>query len=156
MKNLAAILIVISWVIQASAQITPPKKTFYVQKNAKLEIKNDNEPVVEVSVGKGKNLVFFYEWQSAKNPQIADADRTDKLYFELTPKQAKRFSASGEELAKANTIRCRMCFCLEGGCRKNIKGVLTVKKNGSKYQVTFKDEPDSEKYLVNETFSLKR
>lgn len=157
MKNILTILAILFFGTTVLAQITPAKKTFYYQKNAQLVLKNSDEVIVEVSIGTGKNLVFFYEWQSAKNPQLADGDRTDKLYFEISPEQAKSFEASGEGLSKVSTIRCRLCFCLEGGCRRNVKGVLTVKKvSCGKYQVTFKDEPDSEKFLVNETFTLKK
>lgn len=157
MKNIVAIIVSLVLFVGASAQITPAKKTFYYKKNAQLLIKQSDEPVVEVSIGAGNNLVFFYEWQSPKNPQLADADRTDKLYFEITPEQAKSFQASGTELSKVSTIRCRLCFCLEGGCRKNVQGELTVKKvSCGKYQVTFKDDPDSERFLVNETFALRK
>jgi hypothetical protein len=157
-KNILTILIALACGGSVSAQTTPPKKTFYYQKNAKISTKSyDDSPVVEVSIEAGKNLVFFYEWQSAKNPMIADADRTDKLYFELTPEQAKSFQASGEELAKISTIRCRLCFCLDGGCRADTKGILTVKKTScGKYAVTFKDGPDVERVLVNETFTPKK
>lgn len=156
MKQFLAIYTALLLVIGASAQITPPKKTFYYQKNAKLEITNSDEAIVEVNITSGKNLVFYYEWQSAKNPQLADADRTEKLYFELTPKQAKSFRAQAEGLSKASTVRCRLCFCLEGGCRRNTKGVLTVKRVSKvKYAVTFKDDPESERFLVDEVFTLK-
>lgn len=156
MKHIIAILLLTGLGASVFAQVSPPKKTFYFQKNAKIAITTYDSVVVDPKIESGDKLVFFYEWQSAKNPQIADADRTDKLFFELTPEQAKSFTARGAELAKAGTIRCRICFCLEGGCRHNTKGELTVKKVGcGKYAVRFRDDPESEKYLVNETFSLK-
>jgi len=158
MRNTLSILIALVCCISVSAQTTPEKTTLYFQKNATITTKSyDDSPVVEVNIVPGKNLVFFYEWQSRKNPMVADADRTDKLYFELTPTQAKSFQASGDELAKVSTIRCRLCFCLEGGCRNNPKGMLTVKKSScGKYAVTYKDEADSERYLVDAVFSAKK
>lgn len=142
--------------LAVSAQVTPPKKTFYVQPNATLSLTH-YDPVVEVDIKDGKNLVFYYEWQSAKNPQIADADRTDKLYFEVPATEAKSIRATGEALKKYGTIRCRLCFCLEGGCRPTVKGELSVTRiNKKKYAVKFKDDPESEDYLVNETFVLKK
>lgn len=159
MKHIFSIsVLMLGLVTGVFAQGTPPKKTFYVQKNAKITITAYDSVVVEPKIEPdGDKLVFFYEWQSAKNPHLADADRTDKLYFELTPAQAKSFTAKGSELTQANTIRCRLCFCLEGGCRPNTKGELTVKKVGcNKYSVQFKDDPEAEKYLVKETFSLKK
>jgi len=139
------------------AQVTPPKKTFHYQKNAKLVYQDaGGGRLGDIAVGAGQNLVFYYEWQSAKNPQIADADRTDKLYFELTPAQAKQLEAKGDELKKYNTVRCRICFCINGGCMTEAQGELTVKQVGKKkFAVKYKDA-DSEKYLVDETFTLKK
>ena len=157
MKHLLAIWILATVSAAAFGQVTPPKKTFYVQPNAKLNITHYDSVVVDAQIGSGKNLVFFYEWNSAKNPQLADADRTEKLYFELTARQAKSFRAKGAELAKANTVRCRLCFCLEGGCRPNTKGELTVKKVGkNRYAVKFKDDPEADRYLVDEVFTLQK
>lgn len=140
------------------AQITPPKKTFYVQKKTKIAVTTYDSVLVDPKMEPGgKKLAFYYEWRSAKNPQLADADRTERLYFELTTAQAKSFTAKGAELTKANTIRCRICFCLDGGCRPDTKGELTVKKVGrNAWSVQFKDDPESEKYLVNETFTLQK
>lgn len=143
----------------AAAQVSPAKKTFSVQKNATLTLVRygDGNEIVDPQIEAGQRLVFYYEWNSPKNPQIADADRTDKLYFELTAAQAKSFKATGEALAGAKTVRCRICFCLEGGCRPDTRGELSVKKAGrDRYAVKFKDDPESERYLVNEIFTLKK
>lgn len=156
MRNTLVILFV-ALAFGANAQITPAKKTFYYEKNAHMQLKEDQAPLVGVDIVPGDKLVFFYEWQSAKNPQIADADRTDKLYFEISAKEAKSFQASGEALGKLSAVRCRLCFCVNGGCRRATEGVLTIKKVGcGKYAVTFKDSEDADKLLVNETFSLKK
>lgn len=158
MKHIFAISAFLLCATGLFAQITPPKKTFYVQKKSKIAVTTYDSVLVDPKMESGGNkLAFYYEWRSAKNPQLADADRTEKLYFELTAAQAKSFTAKGAELAKAGTVRCRICFCLDGGCRPAAKGELTVKKTGrNAYSVQFKDDPDSERYLVNETFTLQK
>lgn len=134
-----------------------PKKTFYFQKKSAIAYKADYEVLSETEIQKGKKLVFYYEWQSPYNKMVPDLNRTDKLYFELTPKQARSFRAEGEALKKVNTIRCRICFCPNGGCRITSEGVLTVKRAGNnRYNVTFTDNPETGRLLVNETFTLKK
>jgi hypothetical protein len=135
------------------AQITPPKRTFFYRKNATLKITPADTAVVDVEIVSGKNLVFFYEWQSAKNPMIADGESTHRLYFEVPPR-TKRLKLSGADLAKANVIRCRLCFCVDGGCRRPRMGELTLtrvrKKNA--FEVTYRDEPEEERFFVNHVF----
>jgi hypothetical protein len=140
-----------------SAQ-TPPKKTFYYKNRSALVIKEvADAPVVEFETVKGKNLVFFYEWQSARNPQIADGESTHKLYFEI-PARTRNMTATGkEELGKYDTVRCRICFCVEGGCRKPSDGVLTVTRlKGKKYEVIYKDDPEDRDYFIQEIFTTKQ
>jgi hypothetical protein len=139
-----------------SAQVSPPKRTFFFQQNASLKIIPADTAVVDVEIIQGDKLVFFYEWQSARNPQIADAESTHKLYFELSPK-TKKLQLSNENLKQVNTIRCRLCFCVEGGCRIPKNGELTVSRiRRNAYKVTFKDTPDEEHFFINEVFLTKK
>ena len=153
------ILIFICYTAILNAQIKPASKTCTVEKNASLSIQDfDNAPTVGVEIKKGNKLVFTYEWHSADNPQIADDESVHKLYFELPVNFKGWMLVKKEELKKYNTIRCRICFCLEGGCRRADKGELSVEKIGCKrYHVTYKDEADSdEKYFFDEIFTLKK
>ncbi|MCG9909781.1 MAG: hypothetical protein MH137_00640 [Flavobacteriales bacterium] len=145
-------------IVGIAAAQTPPKKTFQYKTQSALRVKDvADAPVVEFETVKGKNLVFFYEWQSARNPQIADGESTHILYFEI-PARTRNITASGKkELEKYNTVRCRMCFCVEGGCRKPSEGELTVTRlKGKKYEVTYKDNPEDRDYFIQEIFTTKQ
>ncbi len=139
-----------------SAQVSPPRRTFFFQKNASLQITPADTAVVDVEIIKGDKLVFYYEWQSARNPQIADAESTHKLYFEVSFK-TKKLKLSGADLSKANVIRCRLCYCVDGGCRRPRNGELTVSRiRRNAYKVTFKDTPDEDHFFINEVFLTKK
>lgn len=141
--------------VALSAQVSPPKRTFFFQKNATLKITPADTSVVDVEIVPGDKLVFYYEWQSARNPQIADAESTHKLYFEIQAK-TKKVTLSGSELKKVNAIRCRLCFCVEGGCRRPRNGALTLKRrHRNAYEVTYKDS-EEERFFVNEVFYSKK
>ena len=155
MRNLLTICL---WGLSValSAQVSPPKRTFFFQKNASLKITPADTAVVDVEIVPGDKLVFYYEWQSARNPQIADAESTHKLYFEILPK-TKKLNLSGADLRKVNAIRCRLCFCVEGGCRRPKTGELTlsrIRRNG--YAVTYRDTADEDHLFVNEVFFNKK
>ncbi len=142
--------------IALSAQVSPPKRTFFFQKNASLQITPADTAVVDVEIIKGDKLVFYYEWQSARNPQIADAESTHKLYFEVSPK-TRKLKLSGTDLSKANVIRCRICFCVDGGCRRPRNGELTLtRRRRNVYEVTYRDDTEDERFFVNEVFFNKK
>ena len=139
-----------------SAQVSPPRRTFFFQKNASLKITPADTAVVDVEIVTGDKLVFYYEWQSARNPQVADAESTHKLYFEILPK-TKKLNLSGADLKKVNAIRCRLCFCVEGGCRRPKTGELTLNRTRrNKYAVTYRDATDEVHLFVNEVFDSKK
>ncbi len=142
--------------VSLSAQITPPKRTYFFQKKAALRIVPADTAVVDVEIVSGKNLVFFYEWQSAKNPQIADGESTHRLYFEVSP-NTRNLKLSGADLSKVNVIRCRICFCVDGGCRRPRNGELTLTRiRRDAYEVTYRDDTEEDRFFVNVVFFNKK
>lgn len=70
------------------------------------------EETASVALERGNRLVFTYTFTADDNPQVADDEYSESLWFELDPDGAERVVLRDKELRDAKLTFRPMCFCI--------------------------------------------
>ncbi|MFN4082138.1 MAG: hypothetical protein ACK4K9_00755 [Bacteroidia bacterium] len=118
-------------------QFNPEVKRFTFQPKTKIVIKKYDEGF-DHDLAEGENTVFSYFYRAKDYVHIADDEYMEYFRFELkNPK--RKFTLKDNELANANFIFNRGCFCPETGNYLIKKGTITAKRKGrNAYQIHVK------------------
>lgn len=75
----------------------------------------------------GDRTVFRYEFSKNDNPEIADDEYGEAIWFEVEP-NADTFQLSDDDLVEAHALFGRFCFCVDGGFHKLERGCIYGEK----------------------------
>ncbi|MEL7535174.1 MAG: hypothetical protein AAFN10_27975 [Bacteroidota bacterium] len=86
--------------------------TFSFQENQQIEIIEDSTiQSTFINIIGGDKIVFKYQYIADDEPNIADDEYLENIYFEIDP-DAETFSFTDEQLADANLVIQPVCFCV--------------------------------------------
>lgn len=91
----------------------------------------ENQGFISLRTDPGGKLVFCYQFQKEDQPNLADDEYKEELFWEI-PEDIDSFEFVDEELSNAKTTFGRLCFCADGGYHRVNKGVLKGTKIGNK------------------------
>lgn len=134
------LLLVLSVLLLIQCQKLPESKNpcpddgachFEILNQSRLNVQ-ENQGYLSLQTAKGSNLVFCYRYEKADQPNLADDEYKEELFFEI-PSGLDSFELQDEKLERANATFGRLCFCADGGYHKITKGKISGKKirNGS-------------------------
>ncbi|MDR5591542.1 hypothetical protein [Christiangramia sp. SM2212] len=103
---------------------------FIVHRNSTLSIIENNN-AANVMVENGENLVFEYRFSTEGEPQIADDEYTEIVYFELDA-NTEDFNLNSNDFEAANAYVGRFCFCGNTGFFPISNGEIIGEKVGSR------------------------
>lgn len=102
------------------------KCSYLLHKDMQLIIWSDSV-VNHVSVESGEQWVFEYTFVANDNPNIADDEFTENLYFEIDP-ELSSFSYSDEDLRDMNAVYQQICHCTFPHVFRINKGTINGEK----------------------------
>lgn len=97
----------------------------------------------------GNRLVFKYEYQSEDDPNIADDEYSEVIWFALNPKNDS-FEINPTEFKKSAASFGRMCYCKDRGYHRIADGCIYGKKLGEgKWEISLviKIVTDNDTYI---------
>ncbi|MEM6347498.1 MAG: hypothetical protein AAF927_26665 [Bacteroidota bacterium] len=85
--------------------------TYSFQENKQIEIIEDStNQSTFINIQEGDKIVFKYQYVADEEPNIADDEYLENIYFEIEP-NAETFSFTDEQLADAKLVIQPVCFC---------------------------------------------
>lgn len=127
---------------RAQQTITGTHTYTYVPESMLL-IEEQADGQLSVSVERGKNLVFTYEFRKKDDPAIADDEYTMRIMFEV-PLGAKTFNYNAKDI---KVVLMKGCYCTDRGYHRiligNISGTKTCKGWKIKWKLETKTVPDA-------------
>lgn len=85
---------------------------FKFYRNTSLNI-IEEEHYRSLRFAEGNNLVFECRYTFADDPDIADDEYSETIFFEIRP-ELSEFSISGSELKDSNAVFGISCYCFDG------------------------------------------
>lgn len=85
--------------------------TYSFSEKEQIEIVDDTaNQYIFVDIKAGDKLVFKYKYTADEEPNIADDEYSENIYFQVDP-AAESFSFTDEQLADAKLVIQPICFC---------------------------------------------
>lgn len=132
MKKLAILILISLFLISCSSSdddVENPENTDYiVYQNASLVI-NETENGTFMEVEDGDKLVFEYKYSTEGQPEIADDEFTEVVYFELDHNTGD-FTLDESDFEATRTYLGRFCFCGNTGFFPVTSGIIEGEKTG--------------------------
>lgn len=113
-----------------------------IQQNKQLLIKTEEATgFLYPEIIEGNSLVIQFEYSKKGPANIADANYSETIYFEV-PKDVVELNIKDKELADVNLLYGKHCFCEGAGYYSISNGELSVKKQDNKlsFELTFEAE----------------
>lgn len=118
---------------QPQDEFNPEVKKFTYATNSAIVIKPYDE-AFDHDITAGNKVVLQYFYKAKDYIHVSDDEYSEYIRFEI-PSNAKSFSFTNQELANANVIFNRGCFCPETGNYRITKGTIKGKRKGCKTKV---------------------
>lgn len=112
----------------------PEKKTFLFQSEKRIQIAEEDNGYLPVSLEKGKNWVFKYYFAAKESEMVADDEYTEYFMMELPPQKGKSFKVTGD-LSKYNMVFSKSCFCRDSGPRRVTAGTMKGRKTNKGWEI---------------------
>jgi len=100
--------------------------SFKVKNKSTIKGEYYGETLSSASVETGDQLVFMMDRKYRDNPNIADDEFSEKLFFSI-PEGKTSFHLEGDELAKAGMIFATLAYSRDGGYYPVLEGCLEGK-----------------------------
>jgi hypothetical protein len=133
----ACVLSCTAFAQQPQEEFNPEVKKFTYTTNSAIVIKTYDEGF-DHDVVTGNKVVLQYFYKAKDYVHVADDEYSEYIRFEI-PANAKSFKFTNQELANANVIFNRGCFCPETGNYRITKGTIKGKRKGCKTKVYLVD-----------------
>ena len=102
--------------------------SFTIKNNGSIKMEYYNETLNSAMVASGDKMVFIMDRKYQDNPNIADDEFSEKLYFSI-PDRKTSFHIEGEELAKAEMVFATLAYSRDGGYYPVFEGCMEGKLN---------------------------
>lgn len=147
---LCLLLITNSYAQIDTLRVAPIEKVEYYP-NTSISLK-DVYGHAYITPAQQKGITTFYvQYTHGHNKAIMDDEFTELWYFMIPATAKKSFILTGDNLALSNAVYCKLCYCMDAGCKPAAKDwVISGKKKCKKWIITLKKGED-----INYTFTAK-
>lgn len=129
-----------------------------LQQNKQLLIKTEEATgFLYPAIIKGSNLVIQFEYSKKGPENIADANYSETIFFEI-PKDVVQLNKKDKELTEVNLLYGKHCFCEGAGYYAISKGELFIEKQANKLSFELKFEVEGTGQIlhhITETVEVK-
>ncbi len=145
MKKIAfALALILSLGVARAQQTITGTHTYTYTPESSLQIEELEDGRLSVSIERGKNMVFTYEFRKKDDPAIADDEYTMRIIFEV-PLGGTSFKYDAKDI---KIVLMKGCFCTDRGYHRILSGYVSGEKTCKGWKVKWKLEtktvPESE------------